>query len=134
MNNKTQWQKRVDTTQYIYSSLAKNLEGEQLKVDYFNADSYDFDANQLKLLEYYANHKNEIIKLFSSNLGQNWTWQRIPLMTQAILIVCYCEVKALNTEIPVAIDQALVTAERYGQLENKKFINGILDKILKNKS
>ena len=53
-------------------------------------------------------------------------------MTQAILIVCYCEVKVLNTPIAVAIDQALVTADKYGQLDNKKFINAILDKALKN--
>ncbi len=52
-------------------------------------------------------------------------------MTQAILIVCYCEVKALNQEIAIAIDQALITADRYGQLDNKKFINAILDKVLK---
>ncbi|MCQ3908122.1 MAG: hypothetical protein MJ200_00735 [Mycoplasmoidaceae bacterium] len=52
-------------------------------------------------------------------------------MAQAIMIMCYCEVKAINTPVAVAIDQALVTAEKYGQLDNKKFINGILDTILK---
>lgn len=131
-NNKPQWQKRVDTTQYLYSSLVKSLKGDELRTDFFNADNYNFDANQLKLLEYYANHQDEIVKLFSSNLGQNWTWERIPVMAQAILIICYCEVKALDTPIAVAIDQALVTAEKYGQLDNKKFINAILDKVLKN--
>lgn len=131
-NNKPQWQKRVDTTQYLYSSLVKNLKGDELKTDFFNADNYNFDANQLKLLEYYSEHQDEIVKLFTSNLGQNWTWERIPVMAQAILIVCYCEVKVLDTPIAVAIDQALVTAEKYGQLDNKKFINAILDKVLKN--
>lgn len=132
-NNKTQWQKRVDTTQYLYSSLVKDLKGEQLKTDFFNADNYNFDANQLKLLEYYCLHQDEIIKLFSNNLGKNWTWARIAPMAQAILIVCYCEVKVLNTPVAVAIDQALVTADKYGQLDNKKFINAILDKVLKAK-
>lgn len=130
-NNKPQWQKRVDTTQYLYSSLVKNLKGDELKTDFFNADNYNFDANQLKLLEYYSDHQDEIVKLFSANLGQNWTWERIPVMAQAILIVCYCEVIVLDTPIAVAIDQALVTAEKYGQLDNKKFINAILDKVLK---
>lgn len=131
MANKTQWQKRVDITQYVYSSLIKSLKGDELKQDFYNADSYEFDANQLKLLEYYANNQNEIVKLFSDNLGRNWTWERIAPMTQAILIVCYCEIKGLDRDIAVAIDQALVTAERYGQLENKKFINAILDKVVK---
>lgn len=131
MTNKKQWQKRVDTTQYLYSCLIKNLSGDELKHDFYNADSYDFDANQLSLLEYYCQHQKEIIKLFSNNLGKNWTWERIAPMTQAILIMCYCEVKAVNTPVAVAIDQALVTAEKYGQLENKKFINAILDRVLK---
>lgn len=131
MNKKTQWQKRVDTTQYIYSSLAKTLTGDELKTDFYNADNYDFDLNQIKLLEYYANNQKEIIKLLSSKLGKNWTWERIPPMTQAILITCYCEFKANDTPKAVAIDQALVTADKYGQLDQKKFINAILDKILK---
>ena len=131
MANKTQWQKRVDTTQYLYSCLIKNLKGDELKQDFFNADSYEFDANQLKLLEYYCDHQEEIVKLFSKNLAKNWTWERIAPMTQAILIVCYCEVKAIETPVAVAIDQALVTAQKYGQLDTKKFINGILDKVLK---
>lgn len=118
-------------TQYIYSSLIKSLRGDELKQDFFNADNYEFDANQLKILEYYADNKEEIVKLFSSHLGVNWTWDRIAPMTQAILIVAYCEVKAINQDIAVAIDQALITAERYGQLDSKKFINAILDKVLK---
>ena len=132
MNNKTQWQKRVDTTQYLYSSLVKNLSGQTLKDDFYNATSYEFDANQLKILEYYCQHQDEIVKLFSSNLGKNWTWDRIAPMAQAIMIMCYCEVKAITTPVAVAIDQALVTAEKYGQLDNRKFINAILDKLLKN--
>lgn len=133
MANKTQWQRRVDTTQYIYSSLIKSLSGDELKQDFFNADHYEFDANQLKLLEYYSDNQDKIVKLFSANLGKDWTWDRIAPMTQAILIVAYCEVQAIQTPIAVAIDQALVTAEKYGQLDTKKFINGILDKIFKNK-
>ena len=131
MENKTKWQRRVDTTQYLYSCLIKNLHGEELKQDFSNADSYEFNDDQIDILEYYCNHQDEIVKLFSSNLGENWTWERIPPMAQAIMIMCYCEVKAIETPIAVAIDQALVTAEKYGQLDNKKFINAILDKVLK---
>ena len=131
MINKTQWQKRVDMTQYVYSSLVKSLKGDELKQDFFNADNYQFDAKQLKVLEYYAEHQNEIVELFSKNLGKNWTWDRIAPMTQAILIVAYCEVKVLKQDIAIAIDQALITADRYGQLDTKKFINAVLDKILK---
>ena len=67
MANKTQWQKRVDLTQYLYSSLIKSLKGQELKTDFFNADNYNFDANQLKVLEehfydYSIIYKNEKAK------------------------------------------------------------------------
>ena len=62
MENKTQWQKRVDLTQYLYSCLIKNLKDDELKQDFYNADSYQFDANQLKTLEYFAANQNKIIE------------------------------------------------------------------------
>lgn len=128
MANKTQWQKRVDVTQFLYICLMSEFNSEQIKT---NMLDYELDANQLKLIEYFADHKKEIIEMFSKNLGMNWTWQRIAPMQQAIMCVAYCEVKALDRPIAVAIDQALITADKYGQLEAKKFINAILDNVLK---
>lgn len=128
MKSKTQWQKRVDVTQYFYICLMSEFDTKQIKVDMLN---YELDANQLKVIEYFADHKDQIIKLFSSNLGKNWTWDRIAPMQQAIMCEAYCEVKVLNRPVPVAIDQALVTADKYGQLDAKKFINAILDNVLK---
>jgi len=130
MANKKQWQKRVDVTQFIFSQLIKSSSCDDIKKESL---SFDYDANQLKVIEYFANNLDSIIKEFSSNLGTNWTWDRIALMQQAIMIEAYCEVKALDRQIPIAVDQALVTADKYGQTDGKKFINAILDKILKNK-
>ena len=47
------------------------------------------------------------------------------------MIVAYCEYKVMHRAKAIAIDQALVTADQYGQLKEKSFINAILDKILK---
>lgn len=128
MENKTQWQKRVDVTQFLYICLMSDFNPEQIKT---NMLDYELDANQLKLIEYFADNKKAIIDLFSKNLGKNWTWERIAPMQQAIMCVAYCEVKVLDRPIAVAIDQALITADKYGQLEAKKFINAILDNVLK---
>ncbi|MCQ3907684.1 MAG: hypothetical protein MJ219_02895 [Mycoplasmoidaceae bacterium] len=51
--------------------MAKNLTGQQLKVDYFNDENYNFDEGQIRLLDYYADHYQEIIDKFSANLGAN---------------------------------------------------------------
>ncbi|MBQ6970671.1 DUF1948 domain-containing protein [bacterium] len=54
----------------------------------------------------------------------------MPVVTQAILFTAYCENKALGLAKAIAIDQALVSCNHYGQEQHKKFINAILDKLL----
>ena len=126
--SKKQWQKRVDITQYIYACLIKNFNAIQIKKDTIN---YNLDANQIKIIEYYADNKNTIEQLFIDKLKQDWSWDRIAAMQKAIMIVAYCEYKVMQRAKAIAIDQALVTADQYGQLKEKSFINAILDKILK---
>jgi len=127
MANKKQWQKRVDLTQFIYSCLMQDLSKNQI-IEY--ATNYPFDANQLKVIEYFAANQKDMTGLFASNLALNWSWDRIAVMQQSILFVAYCEVKALKLAKAIAIDQALVTAKKYGQQEAVKFLNAILDKVL----
>lgn len=129
MTNKTQWQKRVDVTQYIYSCLVKGLTtADEIKADVLK---YTLDANQLKLIEYFADNQEEITKLITGYLKENWSWERLAYMQRSIMIVAYCETIVLKTPKAVAIDQALVTANKYGQLKEKGFINAVLDKLLK---
>lgn len=125
---KTQWQKRVDITQYIYACLIKNFDAIEIKKDTIN---YNLDVNQIKVIEYYADNKKTIEQLFIDNLKRDWSWERIAVMQKAIMIVAYCEYKVLQRPKAIAIDQALVTSDRYGQLKEKGFINAVLDKILK---
>lgn len=124
---KTQWQKRVDVTQYIFSCLIKQLNTNEINENILN---YNFDANQLKVIEYFRDNFEFIKKNISDNLKKTWTWDRLSIMEQSIMIVAFCEFKILKREKAIAIDQALVTADKYGQLKEKKFINAILDKIL----
>lgn len=127
MENKKQWQKRVDLTQFVFSCIMQSLNKEEILE---HANQYDFDANQLKVIEYFASNQNDMVGLFSSNLAKNWSWERIAIMQQSILFVAYSEVKAIQQAKAIAIDQALVTAKKYGQENAKKFINAILDKVL----
>jgi len=127
MQNKKQWQKRVDLTQYIFSCLMQECSESEIIEQ---ANKYDFDANQLKVIEYFAANKDDMAGLFSSNLAMNWSWDRIAVLQQSILFVAYSEVKALSQPKAIAIDQALVTAKKYGQENAVKFLNAILDKVL----
>jgi N utilization substance protein B len=130
MANKQQWKKRVDVFRYIYSDLINEHKPQRIKQKAFEDNLFDND--QMSIIEYYADHKQEIINSISKYLKQNWTFERLPVVDQAILLTAIAEHKALKIDIKIIIDQALVNAKYYGEANSIKYINAILDKILKN--
>jgi transcription termination factor NusB len=58
----------------------------------------------------------------------------LSVVDQAILLSSISEYKALNIDMKIVIDQALVNAKYYGEINSVKYINAILDKILKEKN
>lgn len=128
MEKKQQWKKRVEIVEYFYSCLINKFSNQEIKTLAF--EKYNFDANQLEVIEYYANNKKEVEKLISSNLSKDWTFERLPMVEKAILIQSICEFKSLKKEKSIIIDQALVTTKHYCDVESTKYINAILDKVL----
>ena len=127
--SKNQWEKRVEVFHYVYSTLMSDVKDKDIIKNAF--EQFTFSADQMKIIEYYANNKQEIINLISTRLQNNWTWERIFAVTQAILITSYSESQALTIDKKIVIDQALITADKYCEPNEKKFINAILDKIIK---
>jgi len=64
----------------------------------------------------------------------NWTINRINNIDRNILRIAIYEL-IYCTDIPykVAINEAIEIAKKYGTLESGKFINGVLDKVAKEK-
>jgi transcription termination factor NusB len=49
---------------------------------------------------------------------------------KAILFSAYSESKTLGIDKKIIIDQAIVTTKKYSELNDYRFINAILDKII----
>ncbi|MDR1234498.1 MAG: transcription antitermination protein NusB [Mycoplasmataceae bacterium] len=129
-NTKQQWKKRVEIFRFIFSVLMNNnLNAKEIKQMTFENNL--FDESQLKVLDYFADHQEEIIDLISKHLVVEWTWKRIPEVDKALLISAYVESKATNIDRKIIIDQALVTIKHFGDPQSIKYINAILDKIIK---
>ena len=61
----------------------------------------------------------------------NWKWERIPLLSQAILIMSYAHYYYVEkVDKKVVIDVAVSLAKKYIEEKQAKFINAILDKVL----
>lgn len=69
--SKNQWEKRVEVFHYVYSTLMSNVKDKDIIKNAF--EQFTFSADQMKIIEYYANNKQEIINLISTRLQNNTT-------------------------------------------------------------
>lgn len=73
----------------------------------------------------------EIRKLISKNLKENWKIERISKINLAILKLAIYEIKYTETPFKVVINEAVELAKSYGEDSSKNFVNGVLASIVK---
>ncbi len=128
---KPQWEKRVNLFQYIFSCLFVDNSSEQIKKNAI--DMFEFDADYLRCIEFFADNKEKIINLLINNISKDWSWNNISFHDKAVLIATVCEYNTLKLPKTILIDQAIITAKNFGIDDNPsyKFINAVLEKVLK---
>ena len=76
------------------------------------------------------NHYGEIVNAYLPHL-KNWKWERLPLLTRAVLLMSYAHfyyVEKIDKRI--VINVAVELAKKYIEEKQAKFINAILDEVL----
>lgn len=81
------------------------------------------------VVTYSLQHYGEIIDVFTPYLN-NWKWERLPLLTQSVLLMSYAHSKVEHVEKSVIISVAVSLAKKYIEPKQAKFINAILDGVL----
>ncbi|MBM4123973.1 MAG: transcription antitermination factor NusB [Nitrospira sp.] len=84
-----------------------------------------------QLVEGVRTHKAEIDKLIGVH-ATNWKVSRMPIVDRNILRAALYELLFL-ADVPakVTVNEAIELAKRFADDETKKFVNGILDQVLK---
>ena len=77
-------------------------------------------------------HEKEIIDTANKYLN-DWTLNRLGLTDQAIIKLGIYELLYTDTPAVVAINETVELAKKYSDEKVKNMINGVLDKIYKNK-
>ena len=63
---------------------------------------------------------------------KNWKWERLPLLTQAVLLMSYAHFYYVEkVDKKIVINIAITLAKKYIDEKQAKFINAILDGVLK---
>lgn len=77
------------------------------------------------------NHYGEMVNAFIPYL-KNWSWDRLPLITQSILLMSYAHYYYVEkVDKSIVINIAVTLAKKYIEEKQAKFINAILDGVLK---
>ena len=58
-----------------------------------------------------------------------WRLKRLPKIDRDILRLAYVDINFFNTPIAVACDEAVNLANKYSDIQGKKFINGVLRRL-----
>ncbi|MGL4569693.1 MAG: transcription antitermination factor NusB [Clostridium sp.] len=103
-------------------------------VDNYEGNIEEIDVEYIKsALKGVEENREEIDGLIKANL-QNWKIERISKVNLAILRLAIYEMNYVS-DVPekVAINEALEITKRYSDIKSVSFINGVLDKIFKDK-
>lgn len=130
-NNLTQWKKRVLCFRFIYSILINNLDNNEISQKYHDEIKLLNDAYIKKILTVFLLEKENIILSIKNKLNENWSIERINVVDLSIIIQSICEFIAHKIDKKIIIDQAIISSKKYSDLKSYKFVNSILDKILK---
>ena len=63
-----------------------------------------------------------------------WRLQRLPRIDRDILRLAYVDINFLSTPVAVACDEAVNLANKYSDMQGRKFINGVLRRLQRVKS
>ena len=72
------------------------------------------------------------LKIIDSDIDQamdGWKLKRLPRIDRDILRLAYADINFLNTPIAVACDEAVNLANKYSDMQGRKFINGVLRRL-----
>ena len=60
---------------------------------------------------------------------EGWKLKRLPRIDRDILRLAYIDINFLNTPVAVACDEAVNLANKYSDMQGRKFINGVLRRL-----
>lgn len=102
----------------IKSVVFKNMKEKNQVDPFLYAITIDACAN----INYYIDKINEVLK-------EDWQFDRLGYVEQAILIMSASELTFETAQKPIVIDEAVTLAKKYCDDETYKLINGVLDRL-----
>jgi transcription antitermination protein NusB len=117
----------------LYQLETNGNDPERALAAYCESFPYQPDVvNYTKSILAGVKQERERIDSYIRDACENWKLERITYVDKGIMRVSVYEM-LFSPDVPpkVAIDEALELAKKYGSDESREFINGVLDKVMR---
>lgn len=129
-SNLSQWEKRVISFKFIYSCLVLELNKQEM-IEKYNCEIKLLDDIYINnIIIFFIENKEKLFKQIMNLLQPNWTIDRVNLIDLSVVCCTISESNVHKIDKKILIDQAVITAKKYGDQSSYKFVNSILDKVL----
>jgi len=121
-------QLRIKVIEYLYQSilLDKDIQAIILDEDLKLLETEDpFIVDQLECIERFM---DVYVRKINSLLNE-WTFDRLAIIEQAILLLAISEFELETAEKAIIINEAVELSKIYADDSSYAFINGVLDKL-----
>ena len=118
-------------TDYTFSAMEVKRDASEIIESVLEMPLKDVPSYIIDTVNFVASNYGAI-KTKVSPLLKNWTWERLPLLTQSIILMSYTHFYEVDrADKKVVINVAVNLAKKYIDEKQGKFINALLDKLLK---
>ena len=113
----------------IYANMNKEFSVEEIMCSVFDVEFDEISVFAKEIVVKSLSHLNEIKNIFQEKMPK-WSFDRINLVEQSILIMSYTHKQIENSDKSIIINIAVKLAKKFLDKDDYKFVNGILDKVL----
>ena len=121
-------EQRVIAMQSVYQHL---LLGKDIRKCVFDVmkGSNDIDGYLYSLTMGTVENKEVFEQKINELLRDDWNFDRLSMLEQAILLISFQEILANDTPKPVVINESITLAKKYCDDNSYKLLNGVLDQL-----
>ena len=113
----------------LYAHMESEFSVEEIMESVFEVDYEDISFFCKEMIIKSLAHINEIKRIFQEKMPK-WSFDRLNLVEQAILIMSYTHKTTQNEDKKIVINIGVKLAKKYLEKDDYKFVNGILDQVL----
>ena len=125
MNSRHKLRELAMTSLYQHFLLQKDIK----QCVYDNCETNEIDPFLYTVTIDEVAYRDVYIDKINEALRQDWTFDRLGFVEQAILLMAACELDLETAPKAIVIDEAVTLAKKYCDDETYRLINGVLDRL-----